>query len=436
MKKANQFLLYIILLLIVIYVIFYRSININLMFMFYDLYALYGYYWKSIPEYCSPMKIGFNPVMPLEFYADFNKAIFPRIPSGDNNINKEEIIKICDRNLKWLEKNGKIFDKHIPIEILDINSSDFKYKMINYLKNNYPFVIRGTNLRCFETMRFNKLIEKVGDNKVYMSPSSEESCPDNIFTEFKNIYKNKCYITNSTNLFYYYDDLLPNSDMEIIKNLIDGYMLNDSKQLFVGITKGSGTHLHAAYTNNFFIMIQGEKKWTFFNPNQLALLYPHFSKKGIYMSSESRFLNMNDDIENVSYKFPLLKYAERYEVELKEGDILYNPKSWFHAVYNKTEISVACSTRWSNSFDSIPDRYMLRYGHMINPDLRSYVKEIYTKNGVLGISHIDEHKHMIGENNPDAIPYWDKYTNDSHKLCKNENCVINWHEENHTYLSK
>ena len=205
-------------------------------------------------------------------------------------------------------------------------------------------------------------------------------------------------------------------------------MSNDSKQLFVGITKGSGTALHAAYTNNFFIMIQGEKKWTFFNPNQLALLYPHFSKKGIYMSSESRFLNMNDDIENVSYNFPLLKYAERYEVELKEGDILYNPKSWFHSVYNKTEISVACSTRWSNSFDSIPDRYMLRYGHMINPDLRNYVKEIYTKNGVLGISHIDEHKHMIGENDPDAIPYWDKYTNDSHKLCKNENCSKHWHE--------
>ena len=181
MKKINQFLLYIILLLIVIYVIFYRYINITLMFMLYDLYAVYGYYWKSVPEYCSPMKIGFNPVMPLDFYADFNKAIFPRIPSGDNNINKEEIIKICDRNLKWLEKNGKIFDKHIQIEILDINSSDFKYKMINYLKNNYPFVIRGTNLKCFETMRFNKLIEKVGNDKVYMSPSSEESCPDNIY---------------------------------------------------------------------------------------------------------------------------------------------------------------------------------------------------------------------------------------------------------------
>jgi hypothetical protein len=430
-KNIKKYMLFIlvILVILVIYIIFKRRIDINLMFSTYDLYALYGYYWKWIPQYCSPMKIGFTPVMPLDFYADFNKAIFNRIPTGDNNINKEEVIKICDRNLKWLTENGKVFDKPIQLEILNIDSPDFKSKMIRYLKNDYPFVIRGANLKCFETMRFDKLIEKVGDNKVYMSPSSEESCPDNIFTEFKNIKKNKCYITNSTNLFYYYDDLLPDSDMDVIKNLMDGYMSNDSKQLFVGVVKGSGTGLHAAYTNNFFIMIQGEKKWTFFNPNQLALLYPYFSKKGIYVTSESRFLNMDDDIDNISYRFPLLKYAERYEIDLKEGDILYNPKSWFHAVYNKTEISVACSTRWSNPLSVIPDIYMMRYGHMINPELRSYVKEIYIDTGVLGIAQIDEHKHMIGENNPDAIPFWDKYTNDVHKLCKNENCSLNWHKQ-------
>jgi hypothetical protein len=269
-------------------------------------------------------------------------------------------------------------------------------------------------------------MKKVGNNNVYMSPSSDEECPDNIFTPFKNIKKNKCYITNSTNLFYYYDDLLPDSDIEIIKNIINGYMSNDSKQLFVGVVKSSGTPLHAAYTNNFFIMIEGQKKWTFFNPNQLALIYPYFQKKGIYMTSESRFLNMNTDIDKITNEFPLMKYAERYEVELEEGDILYNPKSWFHSVYNKTDISVASSTRWSNSYNSIPDTYMLRYGHMINPELRNYVKEIYIQNGVLGISQIDEHKHMIGEHT-DAIPYWDKYTNDQHNLCKNINCSINWH---------
>jgi mannose-6-phosphate isomerase-like protein (cupin superfamily) len=428
MKRKKIF--FIILIALILFFVFRRIILINTAFMLYDIYSLNGLYWKTIPEYCSPMKYGFRPVMPLEFYADFNNAIFERIPTGNNLLNRDKIIQICDRNLKWLNENAKICEQPTPIEILYVNDSDFERKVMFYLLNDHPFVMRGINLKCFETMKFDKLMEKVGNNKVYMSPSQEKSCPDNVFTEFNNIVKNKCYITNSTNLFYYYHDLLPDDDMKIIGKNINNFMSNDSKQLFVGVTKGSGTALHAAYTNNFFIMIEGEKRWTFFNPNQLALLYPNFQKKGIYMASESRFLNMNmgNEMENIKYNFPLIKYAERYEVDIKEGDILYNPKSWFHSVYNKTEISVACSTRWSNPYNSIPDRFMLRYGHMINPELRNYVKDIYIKTGVLGISQIDEHKHMIGENNPDAIPFWDKYTNDTHKLCKNENCSKHWHD--------
>jgi hypothetical protein len=369
------------------------------------------------------MKYGFTPVMPLDFYADFNRSIFNRIPSGNNRLNNNEIMEICDRNLEWLNKNGEI-NKVKQLEVIHVNQHDFKEKVMFYLKNDYPFVMRGIDLECFENMKFDNLLKTSSNHKVYMSPSSEDTCPTNVFTELKNIFENKCYITNSTNLFHYYKDLLPDSDMDIIKNLIDGYMNNNSKQLFCGITKGSGTGLHMAYTNNFFLMIQGSKKWTFFNPNQLALLYPHFSKKGIYVASESRFMNM--DTFSTIEEFPLIKYAERYECVLEEKDILYNPMSWFHSVHNLTDVSVACSTRWSKT-PVIPDSHLLRYGHMINRELQDYVKDIYIKTGTLGISEIDEHKHMIGEN-PDAIPYWDKYTNDSHNLCKDENCSIYWHK--------
>ena len=428
-KNINFYL--IIIILITVYIIFKRTIDINLMFLLYDIYALFGLYWQTTPEYCSPMKYGFKPVMPLEFYADFNKAVFPRIPSGDNTLNKEEIVQICDRNLEWLRKNGEIYDIPKKIEIFYVNQPDFKEKVLFYLKNDYPFVMRGVNLKCFQSMRYDAIMKKVGNSKVYMSPSEEETCPENIFTELKNIEKNKCYVTNSTNLFYKYDDLLPDTDMDIIENIIDGYMKNDSKQLFLGVVKGTGTAMHAAYTNNFYLMIEGEKKWTFFNPNQLALLYPSFKEKGIYIASETRFLEM--DTYTIIDKFPLMKYVERYEIDLKEGDILYNPMSWLHSVYNKTDISVACSTRWSKKI-VVPDAHMTRYGTMNNPQLRSYVKDIYISTGILGISQIDEHKHMIGEDDPDALPYWDKYTNDSHNLCKHEDCSVNWHKNNNNYI--
>ena len=68
------------------------------------------------------------------------------------------------------------------------------------LRNDYPFVMRGVELQCFENMRFENLIKMAGNNKVYMSPSTEKTCPDNIFTELKNIFENKCYITNSHKL--------------------------------------------------------------------------------------------------------------------------------------------------------------------------------------------------------------------------------------------
>lgn len=425
--KSNNLYFILFFLIIFILIIFRRCITINVIFAVYDLYAMYGYYWTLHPEYCSPMKNGFNPIMPLEFYSQFNKAIFSRIPTGDNSINRDNVIQICNRNLEWLRNNKEEHSKPIQLDILYYGSDEFSKKVKYYIENDLPFVMRGLQLKCFKTMRFDNLLEKVGNNKVYMSPSNEKSCSDNIFTEFKNVIKNKCYITNSTNLFYYYDDLFPESDMDIIQKAINNCMTNDSKQLFVGVVKGSGTPLHAAYTNNFFIMIEGQKKWTFFNPNQLALLYPNFQKKGIYMASESRFLNMDTDLTRLIQEFPLITYAERYETDLEEGDILYNPKSWFHSVYNKTDISVACSTRWSNTINMIPDRYMLRYGHMINQELRTYVKDIYTSTGILGISQIDEHKHMIGEDDPDAIPFWDKYVNDTHKLCRNQNCSSNWH---------
>ena len=115
--KIKNIILFLIVLIICIYWIFKRFININLMFLFYDIYALFGMYWIFEPSYCSNMKSGFTPVMPIEYYAEFNKAIFPRISSGDNNLNKEQIKKICDRNLKWLQTNGNTYNKVKEIDI-------------------------------------------------------------------------------------------------------------------------------------------------------------------------------------------------------------------------------------------------------------------------------------------------------------------------------
>lgn len=209
-------------------------------------------------------------------------------------------------------------------------------------------------------MKYKTLKRRVGNHKVYMSTSNQAMCPSNRFVPFSSVETNRCYITNSTNLFSSYPDILPDDDMKVIQSIIHHSMTNTSKQLFLGVDRGSGTPLHAAFTNNFFIMIEGEKQWTFYNPNQLALLYPNFQEKGVYMGSETRLRDIHTESMD---KFPLIQYAPRYEAIVREGDILYNPKSWFYAIHNRTDITVACSTRWSNPY-SIPDYHMLRYGNM------------------------------------------------------------------------
>ena len=103
MKTNTKKYILITLFIIIICIFFRREIIINLMFMSYDLYALYGYYWKQIPQYCSPMKFGFTPVMPLDFYANFNKVIFERISTGDNSINKEQKYELKQQLLRYCE---------------------------------------------------------------------------------------------------------------------------------------------------------------------------------------------------------------------------------------------------------------------------------------------------------------------------------------------
>ena len=90
--KTNNFTLKILVIfsILIIYYIFKKRIDVTLMFLFYDIYALFGLYRYFEPAYCSNMKFGFTPAMPLNYYAEFNNAIFQRIPNGDNTLNREK----------------------------------------------------------------------------------------------------------------------------------------------------------------------------------------------------------------------------------------------------------------------------------------------------------------------------------------------------------
>jgi hypothetical protein len=88
-------------------------------------------------------------------------------------------------------------------------------------------------------------------------------------------------------------------------------------------------------------MIDGEKKWTFVDPELTWMLYPVMQVGAVAFASLVSFPALAD-----LSVYRLYKYCPRYSVHLKPGDVLFNPPWWWHAVENPTATSVAVATRW------------------------------------------------------------------------------------------
>ena len=77
-------------------------------------------------------------------------------------------------------------------------------------------------------------------------------------------------------------------------------------QIFMGMSKGTGTSYHCANYNNLFFQIDGRKKWTFVSPRYNPLMYPMFNEKSMDVASFVTVFALND--EEVMEKFyPLYK---------------------------------------------------------------------------------------------------------------------------------
>lgn len=410
----------IIILLILLFIIYYRKkLYIKGLFTLYDIYSLFGLRWNLESSYCSSMKNNFNTPLDLKYYKEFNKNIFPRIQNGNNDINIDKIRETCNKMLYTLRENNIPKTKTKDLPIIDVRKDDIN-KIKLYIKQNIPFVIRGLDLDIFKDYNFDVLFNELGNEEVLFSPSPPY-CMERQYGKFKNMKDNNCYLSNITNIFKKHENILNKKDVSKIEVLSGGKM--NSKQMFVGIKKGSGTRLHSAFTNNFYINVVGKKTWTFFNPNNTPLLYPYFSKYGVYNASESRFLSYEEtDIS----KFPLLEYAEHYIYQIQPGEVLYNPASWWHSVHNDTNETFALSTRWTFGLTQTLDTHLLRYGNLTNKNLRELVHHLYEKYNIMGINLIDEHN-IMGNDKNNKVPLWDKMTNDNHLLCLDKDCHLRWH---------
>lgn len=117
-------------------------------------------------------------------------------------------------------------------------------------------------------------------------------------------------------------------------------------QTFIG-SKGRITPIHAGSTAFFYIMADGEKKWTLFSASSSALMNPTPSAR-VY-----NFTNVNINNPDIE-KYPGFNLLTRYTCTLKKGDILFVPTWMWHEVENLTH-------SWGLSYRITSLRGFLRY---------------------------------------------------------------------------
>ena len=169
-------------------------------------------------------------------------------------------------------------------------------------------------------------------------------------------------------------------------------------------------------------MIEGRKKWTFWHPDYLCLTYPHFPDNGVYFGSLSGIRDSTDPI--IARHFRLLQYAPSYEIILEEGDVLFNPGPWWHAIKNMSYRSLAIATRWVYN-DIFPSVNQLQYCQIQNPKLYNIIKNIYINTGDF---KMDVDENYSGELNEESISLVEILNHSTLKALNSKFRFHEWHE--------
>ncbi len=272
-------------------------------------------------------------------------------------------------------KNEDIKSELPPI----INITDLtKDKFIKLTKNfTSPLVVKGFfkdsyavqnwNLEYFET-EYGEIelptIEDANIKHIQSKISNDTYMSNHKYVKLKDVIENirkkgNIYVNNVSRIFGYRPELLDNLNLETTKKYAGVDLKNSTSvtHMFLG-GKNTGTTLHCSYTGNFFFNVKGKKKWHLIHPKYSMYLLPTLSRSGLFAVSKTDIFNKKD----ITEKIP------RYEFELDEGDLLFNPPWWWHAVKNESEYTIGCANRYTNMVAAIKNNPLytfIFYSHPI-----------------------------------------------------------------------
>lgn len=236
--------------------------------------------------------------------------------------------------------------KAIPVERRkNLSLEEFKN---HYRKKGIPVVMEGVadNWDCVKKWSLEYFKELHGDDVIaitsYQLKNSYETITlgeliDNIHSGGDKYYR-------FYPLLYRHPEHIKDFDYKWLLERKNPLTWFDSWQVFMG-GKDTVTPIHSESQCNLYIQAVGIKKWVMYPPYYTMVLDPtpvrNVYRNPALKAEKAPFNPFTPDYTT----YPEYQYLDRYEVELKPGDVLFNPCFSWHTVKNLTD-SIGVGYRW------------------------------------------------------------------------------------------
>jgi hypothetical protein len=255
--------------------------------------------------------------------------------------NHKLLKKVCDYNValviknikKKLAKEGRSIGQRIEVQrINNLSEKDF---VSFYLKKQIPVIFNqeASSWGCCSNWNLdlikNKFPEKEFNVIEWPDQSQEGAARDKIsrkitgsdfvnsIREGKNLYLRVCPILEEE------PALLADINQNWL-NRMQRCLFGVAYSSFIS-SGGVEAPVHNESTSFFYIMAEGEKKWTLYNANSFLLLGIEPERLAYNYS--------NINLKQINFeKYPGADLLDRYECLLKKGDILFVPSWTWHYV--------------------------------------------------------------------------------------------------------
>ncbi len=254
--------------------------------------------------------------------------------------------EVLQRLREQVGEGGVAEPQPLPEVDASIDPAEF---IERFVRSPHPVVIRGLARDMPAVKRWNKafLEERCGDTTVHAYEADYATDSGEVeYTELKTTLREAVntpgvYLDTSRDVFLEHPELEEDISLLQTWGRFLGGAIYLMPQIFIG-ENAEGAPFHCANGWNFFVMVNGEKEWTFVDPEHTLLLgaVTHPTVITVEACVTGKGGTWRDDHELYA------RYCPRFTCRVKSGDVIMNPPWWWHEIKNTGPFSIGISSRW------------------------------------------------------------------------------------------